>query len=345
MKFFALIFFLALFLQQSHSAIIKLNNSQVINQKNGLTRLYKIDGQYDDADQAVALYRKHYVQANPYVPAPFITILEEAKKKDTPVFKGIYHTGELGLRVTPGPSPKATEHLIIGGDSNVFGIGVEDNETLPYFLGENLKKYSIINFGLAGSGPSNTLYFLQNISLTPVLKNKLNGVFLYDFQPYLFERVIGSKNFIKSNSESPRYEMAGDNLKYKGNFKYTLTTLFYSVLNKLPYGEVFFPNLPRINRSHIELTARVFAEMKKEYLKQTSSSNRFVVAINPTFKKPYKKELSIFIECLAKEHIEMITFDDVPKFHLPRFKDEGHYTKEAHKIYAEILKKKLEARR
>jgi hypothetical protein len=333
-----------LFSQLSHSQIVTLNNSQVFKQKNGLTRAYRIEGQYDESNQSTALYRIHYKQANPFVPSPFVTIAEEIKKNNQLITKGSYHTGELGLRITPDQFPGSTEHFIISGDSNVFGIGVEDNETLPYFLSKNSKKFAL-NFGLAGSGPSNTLYFLEHFNLSSIVKNKMKGLFLYDFQPYLFERVIGSKKFLQSNLESPRYEFIDGKIKYLGDFKTSWVAIFYSFLNKLPYTDLFFPNLPQINHRHIELTAKVLAEIKNDYLKQTLSTNRFVVSINPTYKKPYKKELSYFIECLAKEKIEIITFDDLPKFHLARFKDEGHYTKEAHQRYAEILWKKLESGR
>lgn len=59
-----------------------------------------------------------------------------------------YTTNSLGFR--SGEIDPAKNHVLVVGDSVVFGAGVSDNETLSYFLSQDLGKYQVLNLGVSG---------------------------------------------------------------------------------------------------------------------------------------------------------------------------------------------------
>ncbi|MER2562785.1 MAG: hypothetical protein ABTQ32_18810 [Myxococcaceae bacterium] len=61
------------------------------------------------------------------------------------------HTNSLGFRGGDWPAPAATDVLVVG-DSQVFGLGVEDGETFSAQLG-SLRKVNVLNAGVPTYGP------------------------------------------------------------------------------------------------------------------------------------------------------------------------------------------------
>lgn len=308
----------------------------------GNERHYELEFKLIENDSDIKFYRTYFWQANPFIPYPYSILKDTVTHNGKTIYSRIYRTGFYGLRITPNINSSAPSHLIMSGDSNMFGIGVSDEETLPARMGIKLKNHIVHNLGLAGTGPNSVLYLLQNFDLSKVIGKKTKGVFIYDFHYYLFERVIGSKAFMAWSVTPPRYAFENGAIVYKGRFSDYWVTSFYQLLNKLPYNTILFPNLPRISKEHIQLTAKVFAQMKIEYLKQTDPKNRFVISLNPKYDSPeIKQNFDYFMECLKKEKIDYITFTSSEILDLPQITGEGHFNSVAHENYSQMLLKKL----
>lgn len=284
-------------------------------------------------------------QVNPFVMNSFSEISDVFTRDNKIVYSQTYHTGEYGIRVTAPASREVRGHLILAGDSNMFGIGVRDDETTPSQLAKKVSALNTYNFGMAGVGPNSTLFFLQNFSLEKVIGKNKKGFFIYDFHHHLIDRVIGSKFYLSWSKSSPRYEIESGQLVYKGTLESKWISKFYNFLNSLPYNEKLFPNLPRITHDHIELTAKVLAEMKKEYLRQTDANNVFIVAFNPAFDDDkFQEQRNDLQISLRKEGVETITFSKSELLSLPKIRGEIHMNAEAHAHYAEMLYNKLSSR-
>lgn len=308
----------------------------------GNQRFYELEFKLIQNDPDILFYRSFYEQGNPFIPYPHSILKDTVVKDGKTIYSQTYHTGIYGLRKTNTKNPKAPLHLLMSGDSNMFGIGVADDQTLPAKMGEKISSHAVINLGLAGTGPNSALYFLQNFELKKILGEKTKGIFIYDFHYYLFERVIGSKAYVAWSGSPPRYAYEYNKIVYKGPFSDFWITKFYQLLNKLPYNTILFPNLPRIGKSHIELAAKVFAQIKKDYLRQTDPGNRFIVSLNPKYKSPeIKKNFDYFLECLKAENIEVITFAPKEVMDLPQIVGEGHFDHVAQDNYSFMLLKKL----
>jgi hypothetical protein len=306
---------------------------------NGFNRFQNIYCSSSTDTESVRYYKKHFSQANPFVPFPFITMSDKLADGNNKIIYNIkYHTGNFGLRITTDTNTLLPEHLLIGGDSNIFGIGVGDSETLPSRLAQKIKTHAIYNIGLTATGPNATLYFLQHFGLNDIIPGyQRSGIFIYDFHYFLIERVVGSKEFLRWGIFQARYGLKNNSVEYLGPFNHYWLSLFYKFLDYLPFNEKLFPNLPRLSKQHFYLTAKILAVIKKEYLKQTNSNNRFIVSINPKYINPENAlGLATFVEILKKENIEVIVFNQKEILDLPAF-DDGHLNQIALKNYSQMI--------
>jgi hypothetical protein len=208
------------------------------------------------------------------------TVREKKTNKGQVVFDVLYEINNWGLRKLPAPKNKRKNHLIIAGDSNTFGVGVKDEETIPFLMTNKLPDYHGYNFGIVGSGPHNTLALLE---FTPWEKEieETDGKMIYIFYPaWLISRLIGSKDYIKwANKINPWYDLdEKNNLVYRGNFDSRFATYVYKIINLVDYYG-WVGNLPKINSGHIKLAAKVFFKMKIEYLKKFPKG-KFIVAVS-----------------------------------------------------------------
>lgn len=277
---------------------------------------------------------------------PFNTkILDQLYTKNKGlIYKTIYTSGSWGFRVTPENNLSANYHLIVAGDSNIFGVGIKDSETVSQQLANRFKDYYVYNWGFPARGPSSLLYMLENYSLEAVVPgHKIQGVFVYTFYFYLIERIIGSKMYINWGARTPNYEIDNSgNVYYSGTFEDLFITKVYQFLNSLNFLNVLIPNLPRIGHSHFVKTAKVFAKIKDLYLKQTDVKNKFYVAIrNDEGKNVSAEDWNSLLQEFKKEKIDVIIINEDPNRKISTIAIDGHMNGAGAKVYAEMLGAKL----
>lgn len=211
---------------------------------------------------------------------PFSSITHVKKSGAHTIYNARYTVKDFGLRLQSSAGTKA--HLIIAGDSNIFGEGCNDDQTLFWFLEKAQSGYHLYNFGHRGGGPHNTLSLLQHLPYSSLIKEK-PGMFLYVFYPgHMIERVIGGKNYVAwDKGQSPWYSLDDhDHLQLNGSFNQRFLTKIFQVIARTEWLNRLLPTLPRLNDSHIHLTAKIFQEMQKNY-HQHFPEGVFVVLIAP----------------------------------------------------------------
>lgn len=78
----------------------------------------------------------------------------------------VYESIEFGLRRSPPPlKAQTTKHVIVAGDSNTFGTGVEPQYTLSHLLSSQRSYSNGYNFGIRGGGPHHTLALMEFFSM------------------------------------------------------------------------------------------------------------------------------------------------------------------------------------
>ena len=72
-----------------------------------------------------------------------------------------YSIGEDGFRITPGVE-NGHQRINFLGDSGMFGLGLNDNETLPYFINQRIRNISVKNWGIPAYGAHQALAILES---------------------------------------------------------------------------------------------------------------------------------------------------------------------------------------
>ncbi len=323
------------------AAPVSLNKQ---DKRNGLIYTQTITADVDASSAFFQKYRQIQKHINLQVDFPEAVIQHTARDERGAIeFQKKYTTTRYGFRKSP-LKEKSNKILIIAGDSNTFGIGCNDDETLTYHLDKLLPDTQMINMGLAGTGANSLLYFLQHYDLKDVIPSTAPTVMLYDFNDYLIERMIGGKNFIRWGWMQPDYELRGNELVYAGTFNDQWISKFYKLINLIDPKNILFPNLPRIHDHHYKLVARIFLEIKKTFLQQTNKTNRFAVLIHPfTLNEQNRPVVAKVEEELNKLGIETIRFDEKTALnYISIYPHDLHMRPEGQLYYAGLIAPKVQ---
>ena len=132
-----------------------------------------------------------------------------------------YTTDEFSRRITPWSSRGPVDKFaLFFGCSFMFGQGVMDNETLPYYVGELTSRYRPYNYGGIGYGPQQMLAKFQERTL-PREVSERQGVLIYLLIGDHVNRAIGSVQVHNDRGIGmPFYTVDSDGmLVRRGNFK------------------------------------------------------------------------------------------------------------------------------
>ena len=225
------------------------------------------------------------------------------------IYDVIYSSDEVGRRKTTFQK-KRKKFALFFGDSNTFGEGIDEHETLPYFFAKTMKEYTPYNYAFQGYGTQQMLEWLKQKSFRENVSQK-NGVAFYSYFDYHINRVIGATEYLKWNPGIHPYYYLDQNhqLKRDGNFinGRAVLTKFYHLFNFSALFRALGLNLPLfINNSHRELLCEVIKESRKSFLENFPDS-KFVVLINPVSGKNDK----MIESCFVKEHFTFIDLRDL----------------------------------
>lgn len=252
-----------------------------------------------------------------------------------------YRYDELGFRSTTDISVKVEKkyHLIIAGDSNVFGDGCKDDETLSSLINKEINKFHTYNWGIRGGGPHDSLYLMEFKNALKLIKES-NGVMVYNFFPFLTERVIGSKNYLKwSLRNSPFYQLNKHNeAVYMGNFddRFFITS-FYKYINDSKLLDFLIPRLPQIHRWHLDLVAGIFGKMELIY-KSKFPNGKFIVILNDSYDDDpkYIWQNKLLSELLPEKQLSFKKIPIVEDFKKKYTFSDGHINPLGQKVQAQF---------
>lgn len=343
MKIFLLVL-IPLCMTFAHAKTITITKK---DKRNELFHEQLVVAEVDENSPFVKKYREIQKHINLQVEYPESVIDHKAFDAAGKIeFQKRYTSTKYGFRTVP-VKPHAKNSLIIAGDSNTYGVGCHDHETISAYLSEQLPETQIINMGLAGTAANSLLYFLSHYNLSDILPKVPGKVtMLYDFNPYLMERMIGGKNFIRWGWMQPSYELKNNNLIYTGTFNDLWITKFYKLINLMDPGNKILPNLPQLHAHHFRLVARIFLEVKNKFLTQTKATNRFAVLMNPfTLNERNRETVTLLEQELQKLGVETIRFNEPESLnHISIYPRDLHMKPEGQKYYAGIIAQKMQGK-
>ncbi|MGB5539529.1 MAG: hypothetical protein WBO37_05530 [Gammaproteobacteria bacterium] len=223
------------------------------------------------------------------------------KGKET-IYDVSYSLDEFGRRLTPVAGSYSNErYVMFFGGSFTFGEGLNNNETLPYWLAQFSDRISPYNYGHPGYGPQHVLTQLQDSNIRDQIP-ETDGILIYPLISTHIQRAIGSMVVYSTWGYSmPYYYLDADGLlKRDGNFTTgrPLRSMFYSLAGKSQLFKYLELDLPfTAGKDDFRLTAAVIGAARSAYREKFGNDN-FYVLIWPgasTGKQliPYLEELNI----------------------------------------------------
>jgi hypothetical protein len=203
---------------------------------------------------------------------------------DSLIYKQYYRIDDFGRRITPSTKPDSLydQFALITGCSFAFGYGLNEQETIGYFI-DSLTGKRPYNYAVSGYGTQQTLALLRSRDLHAEI-DESNGVLIHLFIDDHIKRLIGSRRLIKLwASHFPYYYLDGNELKRNGSFwsGRHVQSRFYRAISESAFIGLFDIDVPWfVTDAHLKLFSTVLGEGKKEFLKQYPEG-RFVVIIGP----------------------------------------------------------------
>jgi hypothetical protein len=142
------------------------------------------------------------------LPAPGVYAAQQVTLAGETIFDATYTVGADGFRLTPPAADADADagRVNLFGGSYAFGHGLEDDETLAFYLGRALDA-EVRNFGINGGGPHEALAILESDRETDGLVNVLLTA------PWHAERIACGRPW---SGGSPRYRLVEDSLVRDG---------------------------------------------------------------------------------------------------------------------------------
>ena len=111
----------------------------------------------------------------------------------------------FGRRRTFDEDSNKDKYAVFLGCSLIFGDGISDKETLPYFFGSYSKDYEAYNYALSGASPNIFLYLLSQRDISLEIKQS-SGIVYYFYQTNHLLRSTAHISTINFAWPEPMYE-------------------------------------------------------------------------------------------------------------------------------------------
>lgn len=266
-------------------------------------------------------------------------------KKNNIIYEALYVTDKLRRRLVEQTRNSKKNHLLLLGDSTVFGVGLNQDETIASYLQARIKASEIYNYGVYGYG-SHQIYLQVKNQIKKNHVNIKNGIALYFLNPSYIPRALGHSS-TSWNYNSQYFEFDDKNkLVTRGSFLEVrpLVFKFYKFLNKLNHNSNLFKllkiNFPiKYNNQDLVKLSELIYQTKLEYEKKFNGE--MIVVIHPLYTKYSYDELKYVIQVLKNKKVKILTFDIADKDEY-RFDGDPHPSAIFNKLFANKIADKLE---
>jgi len=239
-----------------------------------------------------------------------------------------YTLDQNGRRIT---SSQGTVPLLMFGGSFVFGSGVNDNETYPYYLSK-ATGCRVYSYAGGGQGASYMLYNLKRNLISEV--NGSGGYAVYVFIEHHIRRDMGDLFY---TTRYPRDSAPFHGCDFKCNLSQArpIRNSVYQIINKSNTLKYLGFNYPFSNEKGIKTTLEIIKESKKIY--DVKFGGEFIVIMHPLDPQDTLKpeQRQYFIDSLRKNGISVIDYsiEDSEKF---KIVGDGHPNKKFNVIFANV---------
>jgi hypothetical protein len=260
------------------------------------------------------------------------------------IFSVIYRTDAMGRRITPvEPGGRRSKVALFFGCSMMFGWGLGDRQTLPYYVGKLAGDYQPYNYSLIGWGPAQMLDLVRTRDLTREIPQK-EGIAVFLFIDDHIARVIGASHVAgRWESDLSRYVSGRNgNLVREGSFATgaPLKTLFYWLFDQSNVAHYFEITLPRhYSDKDYRLVAEIFARSGK-ILEEEFKLQGFYVILS-VYSKESREKLIAELQRLGVKYLDFSTLYDEEDIRYRVWRSDWHTSARANRVMAAELVKEL----
>jgi hypothetical protein len=276
-----------------------------------------------------------------YVMAPSTVARHRRSVGDAKIYDVTYRTDAQGRRETPtSPGPPRRSFLLFFGDSNMFGEGLSETETLPYYTGGQAQAFRPYNYGVSGYGPAHLLTLARSGRLRQAVPEQ-DGYAVFFLIPAHVGRVIGSSIVSTGwGRHFPYYEMREHGaLVSRGDFVHgrpllTLAYFFWTRSNLATYFQADLPS--RYTEHDYRLTAMILKESSRALAEQLHLRG-FVVILGQVYNDPQRRVVQGYREALVREgvpHLDYTRLFDTRDVRYRLSELDYHNSAEANRIMA-----------
>lgn len=208
-----------------------------------------------------------------YQPFPGVFTARKKASAENIIYDAKYSIGADGFRNTPNNPEKWEARINLFGGSFTFGEGLNDDETLSYYLAEELPGIYVKNYGFHGYGPHHAIAILQSGRDTSGAVNVLLT---------FLEHALRSGCVPNYSDGTPRYLLIdGERPIRKGVCKKTALEM------ALNYSNIYNMVWPILFRSRIAENKRLYEALLVEFIRISRARGQvpvigFVDEVPPT---------------------------------------------------------------
>jgi hypothetical protein len=216
------------------------------------------------------------------------------------VYEVTYTTDAHGGRKTTRFENR-NQHALFVGCSFTFGIGVNDDETMPVNFAQEQETYNAYNYGTICYGPNMVLAQFENGTFPDAISEQ-TGVVVYTYIDSHVQRALGCKNSCQWDGGigAPYYAIEDGQPLFMGSFASgrPVTTRRYQWMGKVATLNVLKIDEPyRIGKRHYQFVAALLHEADRLYREQFDGLE-FIVLIYPGQSpeiKPYLEAVGLSV--------------------------------------------------
>ena len=252
------------------------------------------------------------------------------KESENFIFNINYKIGNDNFRVNSlikNDESKSLKASFFGG-SDVFGWGLNENETLPYLFYKENKNYNVFNYGIIGGSVN------QNLEMIRKNINTLGDINFVITSSYQLPRISCNRDY---SFNTPSFTIVNDELKFDGYCVFSFLKLNFQIPRLV--GSI-------INRSEIikilnnaftsEGNIKTYVKIINEINEMSKKKNKKLIVL---YYGPKKKADDEIINSLIKNNISYIDVSLHDKKYF--IKHDGHFNKLANEMWLNKLNKYL----
>jgi hypothetical protein len=274
-----------------------------------LLAIFALVGYFISANKPIEYVRSYHPNQNGFI------MKDRALVNKNEIYDVTYNLTADEFRILPHECKNCSKHIILAGDSFVFGQGLKDSGTVSYILERMLSNTKVYNWGRRGFSVGDFAEGLLELPFQDVKEE--DGKFIYIFQDFHFHRLLFGSNhlsFMTNNANayeiknSHSYARLGLIASYIVRIRYYLYQIFFRFKKKL--DSKFNYNSQSLTSEQMDaalkLSSVMLIELRDKYLLLHKKGNFKLVLVD--FETYDANFLAKAEETFRKINIDFITF-------------------------------------